>query len=71
MRQLGHGQEVTLNRSKALNALNLNMVHLLKPHYTVRPETGGRACADESRLSSPLCRAPRSVGRRTRTSRSC
>jgi enoyl-CoA hydratase/carnithine racemase len=33
---LGKGQEVILNRPKALNALNLNMVHLLRPHYTVR-----------------------------------
>jgi hypothetical protein len=32
---LGKGQEVVLNRPKALNALNLNMVHLLRPHYTV------------------------------------
>ncbi|ELR17732.1 3hydroxyisobutyryl-CoA hydrolase, putative [Acanthamoeba castellanii str. Neff] len=31
---LGKGQEVVLNRPKALNALNLNMVHLLRPHYT-------------------------------------
>jgi len=30
----GKGQEVILNRPKALNALNLNMVHLLRPHYT-------------------------------------
>jgi enoyl-CoA hydratase/carnithine racemase len=35
---LGKGQEVVLNRPKALNALNLNMVHLLRPHYTVRRE---------------------------------
>jgi len=31
---LGSGQEVVLNRPKALNALNLNMIHLMRPHYS-------------------------------------